>query len=193
MSITKRGRNTTNTLNCYFSQYKFSLWHIRLNMYVSETKFTSYKQCFLVFPSLEMQSRLMQSKVYNKLYYSVSTEAYHKHLKVAAPKKSFPSVFAIDTNCFDDCFLFYNWNSIFYTNLSLPKGLIQPPWCCVLWNKCFERSPHFTSIIFTIILQWYQRFKIKIQFLKNFSQKKLMADSISFTPSQFVNAPYFSL
>ena len=139
--------------------------------------------------------RLMQPKVYTKLYDSVSTEAFHKPLKVAAAKKSFTSVFVIDTNCFDDCFLFFaiTGNSIFYTNLSIPRGLIQPPCCCVLWNKCFEKSPHFTSIIFTIILQWYQRFKIKIQFLKNFYQKKLLADSISFTLSHFVNAPHFSL
>ena len=140
MSTTKRGRNTTNTLNCYFSQYKFSLWHIRLNMYVSKTKFTSYKQCFLVFPSLEMQSRLMQSKVYDKLYYSVSTEASHKHLKVAAAKKSFPSVFAIDTNCFDNCFLFYNWKQYFLHKFVFTQRLDTTPMLLrslkqVFWKK----------------------------------------------------------
>ena len=31
----------------------------------------------------------------------------HKPLKVAAAKKSFPSVFIIDATCFDECFLFH--------------------------------------------------------------------------------------
>ena len=74
-------------------------------------------------------------------------------------KKSFPSVSIIDTTCFDECFLFYviTGHSIFLkkTNLSLPRGLVQPPFCCVHWSKCFERSPHFMIVISTIILQWY--------------------------------------
>ena len=45
VSATKIGRNTTNILNCYF-QNKFTLWHIRLNIYIWKTKFTSNKQCF---------------------------------------------------------------------------------------------------------------------------------------------------
>ena len=45
MSATKIGGNTTNILNCYF-QNKFTLWHIRLNIYIWKTKFTSNKQYF---------------------------------------------------------------------------------------------------------------------------------------------------
>ena len=45
MSAIKIGGNTTNILNCYF-QNKFTLWHIRLNIYIWKTKFTSNKQCF---------------------------------------------------------------------------------------------------------------------------------------------------
>ena len=88
---------------------------------------------------------LLQTKVYYKLCYSVSKETSHNPFKVAAAKKSFPSVFTIGTTCFDECFLSYviTRNSIFYTNLLLPRGLVQPPCCCVLWNKCFERSLHF--------------------------------------------------
>ena len=115
-----------------------------------------------------MQGRLRQTKVYHRLFCSVSKEASHNALKVAAAKKSFPSVFIIDTTCFDEYFLFYviTGNRIFYTNLTLPRGSVPPPCCWILWNECFERSPHFTSVISTIILQWclYQRFKIKLLF-----------------------------
>ena len=95
-----------------------------------------------------MQIRLIQTKVYYKHCYIVSNEASHKPLKVAAAKKSFPSMFIIDTTSLNECYLFYliTGNSTFYTNLSLPTGLVQPPCCCVLWNKCFERSPHFMSL-----------------------------------------------
>ena len=48
-----------------------------------------------------MQRRLMQTKVCYKLFYSLSKEASHKPLKVAAAKKSFPSVFIIDTTCYN--------------------------------------------------------------------------------------------
>ena len=62
-----------------------------------------------------MQGKLRQTKVYYKIFFSVSKEASHKPLKVAAAKKSFPNVFINDTICFDECFLFYViiGNSIF--------------------------------------------------------------------------------
>ena len=46
----------------------------------------------------------------------------HKPLKVAAAKKSFRSMYIIDTAYFDECFLFHliTGNTIFYTNLLLP-------------------------------------------------------------------------
>ena len=81
-----------------------------------------------------MQRRLMQTKVCYKHCYIVSNEASYKPLKVAAAKKSFPSMFIIDTTCLDECYLFYvtTENSIFYINSSLPTGLVQPPCCRVL-------------------------------------------------------------
>ena len=59
----------------------------------------------MVFFYLEMQRRLVKTKVYYILYYSVWKEAFHKPLRVAAAKKSFPSVYIIDTTCFHECFL----------------------------------------------------------------------------------------
>ena len=143
-----------------------------------------------------MQKRLILTKVYYKLFYSVWKETSHKPLKVAAGNKSFPSVYTIDTTCFDECFLFHfiTGNTIFYTNLSLPWGLMQAPCCCILWNKYFQRSPHFMSVISTIIFQWcqYQRFKTKLLLL-NIFLKKWFAHGVSFTLSDFVNVPHFSL
>ena len=59
------------------------------------------KSFYLVFSSLEMQRRLIQTKVYYKLFYSVRKEKSHKLLKVATAKNSFSSVYVIDTYCFN--------------------------------------------------------------------------------------------
>ena len=128
---------------------------MRLYIYIWKTKFTSYKQYFLVFPSREMQRRLMQTKVYYKLSLFSLNTSVSQTFKVAAAKTFFPSVFIIDTTCFDECFSFHviTANSIFYTNLSLPRHLVHLSCYCVLSNKCFEGSPHFISIISTIILR----------------------------------------
>ena len=55
----------------------------------------------------------------------------HKSLKVAVAKKSFTSVYIIDTTWFHEGFLFHMMTvrHYFYTNLSLPRGLVQPT-CC---------------------------------------------------------------
>ena len=86
--------------------------------------------------------------------YPVLKEASHKPLKVPAAKKFFPSVFIIDTNCFDECFSFHviTANIIFYTNLSLPRDLVQSSCCCVLSSKCFEFYKCF-RILYPLSLQ----------------------------------------
>ena len=64
-------------------------------------------------------------------------------------------MYIIDTTWFDECFLFHviTRRHYIYTNLSLTRGLLQSPCCCVLWDKCFERSLHFKSTFSTITLQ----------------------------------------
>ena len=49
----------------------------------------------------------MQTKVLGKCFYSVWKERSHKPLKLAAAKKSFSSVYIIDTTCFGEFFLFH--------------------------------------------------------------------------------------
>ena len=123
--------------------------------YIWKTNLLPINSIYLLFPSQKMQKRLIKTKVYCKLFCSVWKGMSHKPLKVAAAKKSFPSVFIIDTTCYDECFLFHviTGRHHFCKNLSLPKGLVQPSCCCVLRNKSFERSPQFMSIISTTILQ----------------------------------------
>ena len=73
----------------------------------------------LVFSFRKMQRRLVQTRVYDNLFYYISKEASHKTLNLATAKKSFPSVFIIDVTCFDECFLFHvmTENSIFFTQI----------------------------------------------------------------------------
>ena len=47
---------------------------------------------YVVFSSQEMQSRFIQTKAYDKPFYSVWKKTSCKPLKVAAAKKSLPSV-----------------------------------------------------------------------------------------------------
>ena len=80
-------------------------------------------------------------------------------------KSFFSCVYAtMGATCLD-IFFYSIWqveDIIFYTRLWLFWDLYQPPCYCVFWNKCFEKSPPFQSVIFTITLQCcYQRDKIK--------------------------------
>ena len=55
-------------------------------------------------------------------FYSVWKETSHKHLKLAAAKKSFPSVYIINKTCFDECFLVHvflvhNWKTLFFKQI----------------------------------------------------------------------------
>ena len=65
------------------------------------------KSIYLVFSSQERQRRLIQTKVYYKLFYSVWKQTSHKPLKVAAAKKVFHKCVIIDKTCFDECFFFH--------------------------------------------------------------------------------------
>ena len=50
----------------------------------------------------------------------------YKHLKLAAAKKSFPSVYIINKTCFDECFLVHvflvhNWKTLFFNKFSVTQ------------------------------------------------------------------------
>ena len=72
----------------------------------------------------------------------------------------------VDTTCFDECFSFHvrtrtHW---IYKSLLLFWGFFQPPCSCVLWRKCFEKSPYF--MLSTITVQsWYQISRINLSYI----------------------------
>ena len=147
MSATKIGGNTNNIFKLLF--FKINL------LFGTSDKISAHgKLILLPIRTVFFWSSLLEKwkedwcglKYATSFLYSVSKEAPHKPLNIAA---------TTDTTYFDECFPFYviNANSIFYINLLLPRGLMQPPCCCVLSNKCLKRSPYFISIISTIILR----------------------------------------
>ena len=61
----------------------------------------------MIFSSIEMERRSIQTNADYKIVYSVWKETSHKPLTVVAPKISFTNVCTIDTIYFDECFLFH--------------------------------------------------------------------------------------
>ena len=92
------------------------------------------------------------AKVYYKLFYSVWKEMSHKPLKVAAAKKYFSSLYP---TCFDECFLFHaiTGRHYFYTNLSLPRGLVQKLSSNMFVFKCLWRVSFFRY-------KWEQKLRV---------------------------------
>ena len=72
-----------------------------------ESMANRWKCVHWVFSYQEMQRSLIETKAYYQLFHSVWKEKSHKPLNLAAAKKSFPSVFTIDTTCFNECFLIH--------------------------------------------------------------------------------------
>ena len=82
MSITKIGKIVINVWNYYFSKWIY--------IFVHQTKcLTRYKMklyLFCLFFSLKMQKSLMQTKVYNKFFFSVGKDTTHKPSEVMQQK-----------------------------------------------------------------------------------------------------------
>ena len=106
MSATKIVKSTPNIVNCYFSKQL----HFRISEQMStyeKLNLLPIKSIYLVFSSRERQRRLIQTKAYYKIVYSVWKETSDKPLKVTAAKKFFPSMYIIGKICFDFCFFFH--------------------------------------------------------------------------------------
>ena len=118
MSATKIVKSTPNIVNCYFSKQL----HFRISEQMStyeKLNLLQIKSIYLVFSSRERQRRLIQTKAYYKIVYSVWKETSHKPLKVTAAKKFFPSMYIIGKICFDFCFFFScnNWKTLFFMQI----------------------------------------------------------------------------
>ena len=146
MSDTKESGRTTNILN-YFSKYINTLAHQTKLPTYGKVNFPPINSIYLIFSYLEMQRRLIQTKAYYKLSYSVWKEVSHKSLKVAAAKKSSPSVYTIDTTWFNEFFFIPsdNWKTLFFIQIyRYPKVWYNRHVATSL--KCFKRSPHFIPL-----------------------------------------------
>ena len=62
---------------------------------------------YLVFSSLKMQKRIVQTKVYHRFFHSVCKEKTHKPSNAVAAKNLFSIVYVINTTYFDEFFLFH--------------------------------------------------------------------------------------
>ena len=100
--------NTSNILDCYFSNQISTLTHQTKYLHVCrKLNLLLVNSTYLIVPALLKQRRLIQTKVHFKSCYSVRIEAAHKPSKVAAAKKLFSSVYVINAICFNECFLFH--------------------------------------------------------------------------------------
>ena len=82
MFTTKIGENTSNIFN-YFFQNKLTLYHIKLNIFIWKTKFTSHEQYLfvpLLFRNLKMTNT---DQIMYRLSYSVWKVTTHKPSNVA--------------------------------------------------------------------------------------------------------------
>ena len=84
---------------------------IKLNIYIWRTKFHSHKKCLfgLLFSRNAKKADRPNhtDQIILKMFLLCLKETSHKSLKAAAAKRSFPSVYKIDTTCFYECFLFH--------------------------------------------------------------------------------------
>ena len=144
-----------------------------------------------------MQRRLIQTKVYYQLLlYSVRKETSHKPWKVVVAKKSFPSVYIMDTTCFDECFLFrvitgrhcFLYKLIFTQKFSV-KAMLLRSLKQIFWKKSTFHIHYFhNNIIMLSIPQcsYFLRVRNKIYFF--------IAIFYSFSLWIFdLNIPHFSL
>ena len=107
MSATKRGGSTPTYFKLLFLKKQIHSGASEQMPIYGKLDLLPIKCIYLVFSSRERQRKFIRTKVYYKLFYSVWKEASHKPLKVAAVKKSFPSMYIIGKNYSNLCFLFH--------------------------------------------------------------------------------------
>ena len=88
----------------------------------------------------------MQTKANTSFITQSEIKRTHKPPKIAAEKNYFSKVFAIDTVCFDECFLFHvmTRNHCCLQNFIVTLRYSQPQCCCFPSNKLFERIEYIT-------------------------------------------------
>ena len=125
---------TQPTFKIAIFQHKFSLWYIRLNIYMWKARFTSYKQYSF---GISFSRNTKKTQNVRQAFLPCLKRNISQTFKCSWCKKLFPSM----------CIIF------FCINLALSRGLVQRPWCYFLWNKCFEKGQHFMSVFFKKTMQ----------------------------------------
>ena len=166
----------------------FTLGHIRLNIYVWKTKFSSHKLFGVLF-SMNIKSPI-QSKAHYNFFYSVWKETSHKPLKVAAAKKSFQVFFPFYWYNLPEWMFFigcYNSKTFWYKFIVIQWFGTTAMLLCflklVFWNKPVFCIRYLHNNIAILVIP-KQRSKIKLLLLLRFQQNSLF---------QCVNFLYFSL
>ena len=122
---------------------------MKLNIYKLEIKFTSHKRylfrrlCSIKAKKTHPDQNTLQvlllcsnqndSQSFKSSSCSVYVCVIYMHV--------FSSVYVIDATCFNECFLFHViFGKHFLQKFVATLRFCQPPYCCFIWNKCFERS-----------------------------------------------------
>ena len=118
------------------------IWHIRLKIYILKTTFPSHNQYLF---GLIFSRNLKKACTDQIILYSVWKETSHKRLKVAVAKKSFPSVYIIDTICFDECFSFHviSGRHYFLYKFNVTKRFGETPMLLCSLKKGFWKKSTF--------------------------------------------------
>ena len=126
---------------------------------------------YLVLPSLEMQKRLIQTKVCYS-FFTLSEKMTYKH--------------SIDATCFDEYFLFHitfdNWKTLFFVKVF------------ILWK--FFMSVKFFSHIIAFFQAGVLKYVCILRYFHNNSAvliPKFQNKASFFTIFYFINVPHFSL
>ena len=123
-------------------QNKFTLRHTRLSIYIWQTKFSSHKQYLF--------GLLFRRNVKKTLADQSVSQTFLLYLKKTFPKCVYHWYNLLRWMFFIPC---NNWKTLFFkTNYGYPTFDTTTMLLRSL-NKCFERSPHFISVISTKTLQ----------------------------------------
>ena len=100
----------------------------------------------MVFSSLEVQRRLIHTKVYHKFFYSAWKEKTHKPSKAKQLRKTFSLVCILLVDFAWMNYFQSMWQldgNVFYKSLSLRWGFFALKCFCVVWNKWYVINLHF--------------------------------------------------
>ena len=166
MSATKKEGNTTNILNCFF-QNKFTSWHIKLDVYICITKFTSHKQYLLGLPCSRNAKKTHTEQIIQQVFLLCLRRNVLQTSKVAASINFFPSIYVIGTGCFNEWLLLHliieKHDFLYKKSLRLYFLNKFYFWKCFLHSFCEYSTFFFINEVFKT-----QNFPGDILFIKSY-------------------------